>query len=158
MYPVKIWGARTYPPKVQPVKFEETSNPGPLTGLMEKHYFPKNLLFFNYLHMYCLFNLWSAERFDLHWLIESILEGFWSLHLCQMVSGGCLCGEILSRCFNINLSVVRSLPWGPRGLAVRRLPRMQEVVIWIPPSTKFVFYNLIYFIEWNVRNCFVKLI
>ena len=45
-----------------------------------------------------------------------------------MVSGGCLCGEILSRCFNISLGVVRSLLWGPRGLAVRRLPRMQEVV------------------------------
>ena len=30
--------------------------------------------------------------------------------------------------FDIFLGVVRSLPWGPRGLAVRHLPRMQEVV------------------------------
>ena len=31
------------------------------------------------------------------------------------------CGEILSRCFNISLGVVRSLPWGPRGRAVKTL-------------------------------------
>ena len=30
--------------------------------------------------------------------------------------------------FNISRGIVRSLPWGPRGLAVRRLPRMQVVV------------------------------
>ena len=36
--------------------------------------------------------------------------------------------KIFSRCFNISLCVVRSLPLGPRGLAVRRLPRMQEVM------------------------------
>ena len=27
----------------------------------------------------------------------------------------------------------------------------------IPPRAKFVVYNLLYFIEWNVKNCFVKL-
>ena len=37
-----------------------------------------------------------------------MVSGFSSL--CKMVScGGFLCGEILSRCFKINLGVVRSL-------------------------------------------------
>ena len=30
--------------------------------------------------------------------------------------------------FNISVGVVCSLPWDPCGLAVRRLPQMQEVV------------------------------
>ena len=40
--------------------------------------------------------------------------------------------------FHISLGVVRSLPWGPRGLAVRRLPRMQEVV----GSNKTIVYTI----------------
>ena len=32
---------------------------------------------------------------------------------CQMVSGGCLCREILLMHFYIRLGVVRSLQWGP---------------------------------------------
>ena len=64
--------------------------------------------------------------------------------LCQMVSGGCLCREILSRYFHISLGVVRSLPYGPRGLAVR-------------PEGKICFSHFT-LLEWNVKNCFVKLI
>ena len=73
-------------------------------------------------------------------------------------SGRWLCRKILSKYFHISLGVVRSLPWGPRGLAARRLPRMQEVVGSNPTEGKFVFHNLLYFVEWNVKNCFVKLI
>ena len=64
--------------------------------------------------------------------------------LCQMVSGGCLCAEIMSRYFNISLGVVCSLPWGPCGLAVRRLPRMHESWVRIPPKAKFIFHNLLH--------------
>ena len=41
---------------------------------------------------------------------------------------------------------------------LRRLPRMQEVLVRIPPRAKFGFHNLLYLIEWNVKNRFVKLI
>ena len=44
-----------------------------------------------------------------------------SLPYCQMVSGGCLSGEILSKCFNLSLGVVRSLPWDPCDRAVKTL-------------------------------------
>ena len=57
----------------------------------------------------------KLKRFDLHWLIESIPEGFWMLFpIGRWYLAWCLCGEILSRCFNISLGVVRSLPVGPR--------------------------------------------
>ena len=45
------------------------------------------------------------------WLIELIPEGFWMLFpIARWYLAWCLCGEILSRCFNINLGVVCSLP------------------------------------------------
>ena len=70
-----------------------------------------------------------------------------------------LCWKILSRYFHISLGVVCSLPWGPRGLAVKRLPRMQEVVGSNPTEGKIWFYFLHFtLVEWNVKNCFVKLI
>ena len=53
----------------------------------------------------------KLKRFDLHWLIESIPDGFWSLF--PMPNGIWqvpLWRKILSRCFNISLRVVRSLP------------------------------------------------
>ena len=46
---------------------------------------------------------------------------------------------ILKHIESISLGVVRSLPWGPRGLAVRRLPRMQEVVGSNPTEGKICF-------------------
>ena len=53
----------------------------------------------------------KLKRFDLHWLIVSIPEGFWMLFpIATWYLAWCLCGEILSRCFNISLCVVRSLP------------------------------------------------
>ena len=66
--------------------------------------------------------------------------------------------EILSMYFYISLGVVRSLPWGSCGLAVRRLPRMQEVVgSNLTEATKICFSHFTQ-LEWNVKNCFVKLI
>ena len=59
--------------------------------------------------------------------------------------------------FHISLGVVRSLPWGPRGLVVRRLPRMQEVVGSNPTEGKICLLHFT-LLEWNVKNCFVKLI
>ena len=55
--------------------------------------------------------------------------------------------EILSRCFNISLGVVRSLPWRREALVVerlRRLPRMQEVVGSNPTEGKICFFFTIY--------------
>ena len=72
------------------------------------------------------------------------------------VSGGCLCGEILSRCFNISLGVVRSLPLGPRGLAVRRLLRMQEVVGSNPTEGKNFFSQFTLFYRVEYENLFCK--
>ena len=52
----------------------------------------------------------KLKRFDLHWLIESIPEGFWMLFpIARWYLAWRLYGEILSRCFNISLGVVRSL-------------------------------------------------
>ena len=72
----------------------------------------------------------ELKRFDLHWLIESIPDGIWSLF--PMPEGFWrmpLWKNTFkpSKCFKINLGVVRSIPWGPSGLAVRRLAQMQEV-------------------------------
>ena len=50
--------------------------------------------------------------------------------------------------------VVRSLPGGLRGLAVRRLPRMQEVVGSNPTEGKICFSHFT-LLEWNVKKCFV---
>ena len=39
------------------------------------------------------------------------------------------------------------------GLSLgRRLPRMQEAVVRVPPRAKFVF-NILLYLEWNVKNC-----
>ena len=59
------------------------------------------------------------------------------------------------RCFKIKLRI-RSLPRGPRCIAVRRLPRMQEVEFY--RGQYFNFHNSHHFIKSNVKNCFVKLI
>ena len=57
------------------------------------------------------------------------------------------------------VSVVRSLPLGPCGLAGKRLPQMQEVVISNLTENKFVgFFHILLYLEWNVKNCFQKLI
>ena len=61
----------------------------------------------------------------------------------------------ISRYFHISLGVVRSLSWGPRSLAVRRLPRMQEVVGSNPTERKICFSHFT-LLEWNLKNCFVK--
>ena len=57
--------------------------------------------------------------------------------------------------FNISLSVVRSLPWGPHGLKVRRLPRMQEVVgsNLIEGKIRFSQFTLFYRVECEKLFC-----
>ena len=78
---------------------------------------------------------------------HSIPDGIWRVPLWR---------KILSRCFNISLGVVRSLPWGPRGLAVRRLPRMQEVVGSNPTEGKiwlFLQFTLFYRVECEKLFC-----
>ena len=45
---------------------------------------------------------------------------------------------------NIRLGVVCPLPWGPRGLAVRRLPRVQEVVGSNPTEGKIYSFTIYY--------------
>ena len=95
---------------------------------------------------------------SLHWLIEWIPEGFWRLPYARWyLTVAFVEKKILSRYFLISLGVVRSLPWGPRGLAVWRLPRMQEVVGLNPTEGKICFSHFT-LLEWNVKNCFVKLI
>ena len=62
-----------------------------------------------------------------------------------MVSDGCLCKEILSRCFNISLVVLFVLyreALAPRSLEVTRLPRMQEVVGSNPTVGKIRFFTI----------------
>ena len=70
----------------------------------------------------------------------------------------CLCGKIISRYFNISLGVVRSLPWGPCGLAVKTLAANALVVGSNPTDGKIHFSQFTPFMKWNVKNCFVKLI
>ena len=48
----------------------------------------------------------KLKRFDLHLLMESIPEGFWSLFpSARWYLAWCLCGEILLKCFNISYIV-----------------------------------------------------
>ena len=57
--------------------------------------------------------------------------------------------------FNISLGIVRSLPWGPCGLAGKRLPRMQEVVGSNPTEGTKIYISNFTLLEWNVKNCFL---
>ena len=60
--------------------------------------------------------------------------------LSQMTLAGAFAVEkYFQMYFNISLGVVRSLPLSPCGLAVRRLPRMQEVVGSNPTEDKIWF-------------------
>ena len=61
-------------------------------------------------------------------VLISLIQQFFTLHSNRVKCKMCLCRKILWKYFYISLGVVRSLPWGPRGLAVRRLLQMQEVV------------------------------
>ena len=71
--------------------------------------------------------------------------------------------------FNISLGVVRSLQWGPCGLAGRRSPLMQEVVGSNPTEGKLSFSHFTLFrVEceervwktniklFNYSNCFLQ--
>ena len=60
----------------------------------------------------------KLKRFDMHWLIELIPEGFWMLFL---LPDGIWLGAFVEKYFQGVLIVVRSLPWGPRGRAVKTL-------------------------------------
>ena len=62
--------------------------------------------------------------------------------------------------FYISFGVVRSLPWGPRGLAVRRLPQMQEVVGSNPTEGKICFsqFTLIYRVELKIKFKIVSIL
>ena len=67
--------------------------------------------------------------------------------------------EILSRCFNISLGVVCSLPWSPRGRAVKTLAANaggRGFESHRGQNSFFTIYSIL--IEWNVKNYFVKLI
>ena len=65
---------------------------------------------------------------------------------------------VAMKCMPRTLGVFRSLAWGLCGLAVRRLPRVQGVVGSNPTEGKiFGFYYILLYLEWNVKNCFVKL-
>ena len=63
----------------------------------------------------------------------------------------------VSRCFNISLGVVRSLPWGLCNLAVKRLPQMQEVVGSNPTQSKICFSQFTLFYRMECEKLFVKL-
>ena len=56
-----------------------------------------------------------------------------------------------------NLSAVRSLPFGPRGLRVRRLPWMQEVVGSNPTEVKICFSQFTPFYEVECEKLFCKI-
>ena len=58
-------------------------------------------------------------------------------------------------CFHISHGIVRSLLRGPRGLAVRGLPRMQEVVRSNPTEGKICFsqFTLFYRVECEKLFC-----
>ena len=78
------------------------------------------------------------------------LGGIWTHDLLQHLNArprGEFCGEILSRCFKISLGVVGPLPWGPCGLAVRRLPRCRRLWVQIPPRAKFFHKSPFYEVE-----------
>ena len=66
--------------------------------------------------------------------------------------------RILSMYFYISLGVVRSLLGGPCGLVERRLPRMQKVLSSTPTEGTKIYFSHFTLLEWNVKNCFVKLI
>ena len=58
---------------------------------------------------------------------------------------------------NVSLGIVRSLPLGPRGLAVRRLPRTQEVVFSNHSEDKICFSQFTPFYEVDCENLFYKI-
>ena len=73
------------------------------------------------------------------------------------------CEKILSMYYNISLSVVRSLPWSPCGLAGRRLPPMQKVFGSNPTEGKICFSYTLFRVEceelfWKTNTRLLKLI
>ena len=60
-------------------------------------------------------------------------------------------------CFKINLCVVCSLPWGPRVLAGKRLPRMKEILGSNPSEGKF-FSQFTSFYEVGCEKLFCKIL
>ena len=105
---------------------------------------------------------WKSSHWNnsnLLWLNESIPDDFWSLFLMPDDFWRVpLQRKNTFKGIKYFLGVIRSQPWGPRGLAVRRLPRMQEVVGSIPTEGKIHFSQFTPFMKWNVKNCFEKLI
>ena len=63
----------------------------------------------------------------------------------------------LSKCFKINLGVVHSLPWGPRGLNFRRLLQMQKVEDSNPTEGKICFSQFIQIYEVECEELFCKI-
>ena len=91
-------------------------------------------------------------------VLISLIKQFFTLHSNRVKCKMCLiCRKILWKYFYISLGLVRSLPWGPRGLAVRRLLQMQEVVGSNRTESKVCFLHFTLW-KWNLNNCFVKLI
>ena len=79
------------------------------------------------------------------WVLISFTKKFFTLHSNWVKCKMWLCRKILSKYFNISIGVVRSLQWGPRGLAVRLLLQMQmRSWVRIAPRAKFVFHILLY--------------
>ena len=87
-------------------------------------------------------------------------QAFFPLDYKRNISGGCLCGKIISSCFNISLGVVRSIVLYREALVVKRKDACRECMslVSIPTEGKIHFSQFTSFIKWYVKSCFVKLI
>ena len=74
--------------------------------------------------------VWTSLNIEIH------LKYFSAQYFSESISCGCLCKEILSMYFYTSLGVVRSLPWGLCGLAIRRL---RSIVRWLRIAEDLLF-------------------